>query len=136
MIIKISSKKAAIAGFVFLLLVGGYLLVRAQKQSSTPPTSTTDSSQPAREINVVAKSFAFEPSTIRVKQGERIRLRLKSTDVTHGFSLPEFAVNKVIKPRKETVVEIQANKKGKFPFSCSVYCGQGHDKMRGVLIVE
>ncbi len=89
-----------------------------------------------REIAITAKRFAFTPDTITVKQGEKIRLKITSEDVSHGFSILELGVNEVIEPEKETVVELTPTKKGSYRYFCSVECGNGHLAMQGKLIVE
>ena len=44
--------------------------------------------QPVHDVQIVAARFAFEPATIEVRAGERVRLVIRSTDVVHGFSIP------------------------------------------------
>ncbi|MBI2624422.1 cytochrome c oxidase subunit II [Candidatus Parcubacteria bacterium] len=105
-------------------------------------TGGTDvSAQPAneqlvtREFTMIARQFVFEPNTITVKKGERVRLRITSVDVTHGFGLPEFDVSANLSANAETTVEFTASKVGTFTFSCTVFCGSGHSGMRGTLEV-
>ncbi len=123
-----------------------------QNQSNTTQESTTTSTSAAilttttTTTNVVdvkefsatitAKQWEFMPSTISVKEGDKVKLKLTSADVTHGFSLPDFGINQKIDPGKETIVEFVADKSGTFPFFCSVPCGAGHISMKGQLIVN
>lgn len=87
-------------------------------------------------IEVTAKQFEFIPSTIRVKQGDTVWLHVKSIDVTHGLVIPEFGINEQLSPNEDVHVKFVADKKGTFPFACSVPCGSGHGKMQGQIIVE
>ena len=64
-----------------------------------------------------------------------MKLQIKSIDVTHGFNLPAFGVNKQLDAGKTTTVEFVVDKKGTFAFSCSVFCGAGHSGMTGKLVV-
>ncbi len=89
-----------------------------------------------KEFNIIAKQWEFEPDTIRVKRGDRVRLIIESVDVAHGFGLPDFGIDEYLNPGDRVVVEFVADKKGVFPFRCTVYCGVGHSDMRGRLIVE
>lgn len=89
-----------------------------------------------REVRIAAKQFAFTPSEVRVKLGERIRLIAESEDVTHGLSIPAFNVNLTLEPGKPAIAEFVADQKGEFPFFCSTFCGSGHGGMHGTLIVE
>lgn len=91
-----------------------------------------------KEIAITAKRFDFTPSTVTVKQGENVRLKITSTDVTHGFELntPFVNVNKDLSPGEEVIVEFTATEKGSWDFKCSVFCGSGHSGMKGKLVVE
>lgn len=76
------------------------------------------------------------PSEIKVKQGEKITLRLTSFDVVHGFGLAGYGIDTVAYPGKVTEVTFVADRAGHFPFECTTYCGRGHDVMTGELVVE
>ena len=88
------------------------------------------------EIDITAKKFQFTPSAITVRQGQKVKLNIRSLDVTHGFSLPDYNILERIVPGKPVTVEFVADKKGTFTFFCSVYCGSGHGAMKGQLIIE
>jgi cytochrome c oxidase subunit II len=88
-----------------------------------------------REIKVVAKRFAFEPSRVDVTEGERIRLVVASGDGVHGIEIKKFKVNKKVPRGGEVTIEFVASAPGEFPILCSEYCGDGHDEMKGMLVV-
>jgi cytochrome c oxidase subunit II len=89
-----------------------------------------------REIDIVARRFAFEPARVEVAVGERVRLRVVSADGVHGLEIKKFKVKKEI-PRGTTpvVIEFTASEAGEFPILCSEYCGDGHEDMQGQLVV-
>ncbi len=119
----------------FCLATAALLFVGAGCGNGDTPIGSADVG-PLHTINVTARQFAYSPSEIRVKYGEHVRLMLTSQDVTHGLALPDFNIDASI-PMGETVtVDFVADKKGTFPFFCSVFCGSGHADMRGMLIVE
>ena len=89
-----------------------------------------------KEFDMTARQWAFEPSTIMVKEGDTVRLNIKNEDVAHGFAIFEFNVNERLPPGKTTTIEFTADKKGEYTFFCSVQCGKGHGGMKGKLIVE
>ena len=89
-----------------------------------------------KEFTMTAKQWEFNPSTITVNKGDRVKLNIKSLDVNHGFAISDFNVNSRLEPGKETVVEFVADKTGTFTFFCSVQCGEGHGGMKGKLIVN
>jgi cytochrome c oxidase subunit 2 len=89
-----------------------------------------------REIPVVASRFAFEPARIEVQEGERIRLVVTSADGVHGIEIKKFKVNKKV-PRggEQITVDFVASAPGEYPIVCSEYCGNGHEDMKGSLVV-
>lgn len=89
-----------------------------------------------REMSVLATNWRFEPEEIVVRKGERVKLVVRGEWSDHGFALPEFEIDRYIKEGDTVTVEFIADKVGEFPFSCNVYCGTGHEWMRGVLRVE
>lgn len=90
---------------------------------------------PQREIKVIARRFEFVPKTINVKKGERVRLAVTSEDVDHGIAITEFGVDQIVKAKETKVIELTADKVGRFDVTCSVFCGDGHPDMVGELIV-
>jgi cytochrome c oxidase subunit 2 len=131
-----------------LVLVGGIMLFNKNKMAkkeetakqitqmapSTAASNTTSST--VKEFTMTAKRWAFDPGVITVKQGDKVRLKITSIDVTHGFALPDFDVKIDLVPNQEQTVEFTADKKGEFTFFCSVMCGAGHQDMKGKLVVE
>ena len=88
------------------------------------------------EVEMTARQWEFIPDTIKVKKGQTVNLRITSVDVAHGIAIPAFEVNEYLKPASEVEVSFVADKFGTFDFVCSLECGRGHNKMRGVVIVE
>jgi cytochrome c oxidase subunit 2 len=89
-----------------------------------------------RTIEVVAKKWSFEPSRVEVIEGERVRLVVTSGDGVHGVEIKKFKVNKKIPRGGDPVtIEFVAAAAGEFPILCSEYCGDGHEDMKGMLVV-
>jgi cytochrome c oxidase subunit II len=114
-----------LTAIVALVGAAAWTVNGAARQDNTP-----------REIDVVARRFAFEPARIEVAVGERVRLRVVSADGVHGMEIKKFKVKKEI-PRGTTpvIIEFTANEAGEFPILCSEYCGDGHEDMQGQLVV-
>lgn len=95
----------------------------------------------ARTITLVARlpsadQGGWTPDLIRVQIGERVRLRLTSADVVHGFAIPKLGLDAGwVEPGKVKVVEFVAEQAGRYQFLCTVYCEASHWRMRGVLEV-
>jgi len=84
-----------------------------------------------------AEGPAVKP-VIEVSKDDQVVLKLRSADVTHGFSLKAFGVYiaKGIQPGKTVYVSFKADKVGTFIFVCNVFCGDIHQHMAGKLIVR
>jgi len=89
-----------------------------------------------KEFNVVAKKYEFVPAEIKVKQNDIVKIALTSEDVAHGLMIKEYGINISVNKGEVKKIEFLADKKGTFIFRCSVFCGLGHYKMQGKLIVE
>src|SRR5260370_8106721 len=49
------------------------------------------STQDVKVIEVSAKKYEYNPSSIHVKQGPKVQLRITATDHTHGFKIGAFS---------------------------------------------
>lgn len=130
---SLSGKAAFITFFFVLALVS--CSQKAPPESSSEGAAVSPTGE-LKEFIITAKNWEFVPNTITVKQGDDVVLKVKSADVPHGFFIEEYGIDERLEPNKEVVVRFIADKKGEFPFVCSVPCGKGHGKMRGVLVVE
>lgn len=117
-----------------LVMSNGSVSSNNQEQKNTQKTVTR--SNKIKDFIMTAKNWEFNPVEIKVNQGDTVKLTIKSTDVDHGFALPDFNVKVDLKPNQEQTVEFVADKKGEFSFFCNVFCGEGHRNMKGKLIVE
>ena len=92
--------------------------------------------QEKRRFEVTASRYAFSPARIEVEQGDVVELVLRSADTDHGLAIQAYAVKVAIPKGGETVgVSFVASRPGTFPIECSEYCGSGHKRMRGELVV-
>ena len=126
---------------LFAILALGLILIAGCGQTTTQ-TATSDAgggvqaTGEVKEFTMTAKQWEFVPGTITVNEGDTVKLTITSTDVAHGFNLPDFGVNERLDPGKAVNVEFVADKTGTFTFSCSVPCGSGHRGMKGQLVVK
>jgi heme/copper-type cytochrome/quinol oxidase subunit 2 len=120
-----------------LIAAGAVVLALAAIVAPLPNLSLpADAAQPeAHIINVDAKQFSFEPSTLLVQQGDTVTIHLESLDATHGLSIDGYDVNIQAEPGKSADVTFVAGKAGKWKFRCSVSCGMLHPFMIGELDV-
>jgi len=79
-----------------------------------------------------------EPEVARpvVRVGETVLFRLKSADVTHGFSIPELNVGPIyIEPGTVTEIRFVPEESGEFLIQCTARCGCCHEEMFAILEV-
>lgn len=89
-----------------------------------------------RTFEITASRYTFDPDRIEVQEGDHLRLILRSTDTTHGLAIDGYGVEVVIpKGGEEVSVEFMAHRAGVFRMKCSEYCGSGHRRMQGRLVV-
>jgi cytochrome c oxidase subunit 2 len=117
---------AAIAGMVTLALMVSLSAQEPQKVSAQEP----------RVIDITAKRFAFAPSSITLKKGETVTLRIRSEDVTHGFFSRQLKIDETIEPGKTEEVTVTPQTAGTFTTICDHFCGAGHGNMSMTIVVE
>jgi cytochrome c oxidase subunit II len=97
---------------------------------------STQSIEAAPEvIQIQAKCYQYSPREIHLKKGVPVVLQITTLDKAHGFYVPDMNIDATAKPGKPAQVSVTPTKSGIFPFSCDVFCGDGHDNMEGKLIV-
>jgi cytochrome c oxidase subunit 2 len=89
-----------------------------------------------KEFTLTASKYQFSPPTIKVKQGDRVKLIITAIDADHGFKLEAFNIGRTLPKGEPVTIEFTAGRTGSFPFECSHFCGLGHRKMKGQLTVE
>jgi cytochrome c oxidase subunit 2 len=95
------------------------------------------SAMPAeRRIEVSARRYEFVPPEISVARGTRLTLAIKAEDFVHGFAMPDFGIRKDLVPGRVVEVTLTPEAAGRFHFLCDNFCGDGHDRMSGILVVS
>jgi hypothetical protein len=87
-----------------------------------------------RDIAVTVRGFQFSPKTINVSKGERIRMTFTSDDVDYRLAINDFNIDRSIKAKQSSVIELVADREGRFLLSCSAASGFGPQSI-GELIV-
>ena len=90
---------------------------------------------PARRIQMTAQRFEFAPAEVSVPRGTRVTLVVTAIDFVHGFSMPDFGIRQDLVPGKPVEVTLTPEKPGRYHYLCDNFCGDGHDKMSGILVV-
>jgi cytochrome c oxidase subunit 2 len=74
-------------------------------------------------------------ATLYVPAGRPIELDMTSRDVIHSFFVPDFRIKQDVVPGRYTTVWFEADEPGTHDIYCTQYCGTGHSKMRGQVVV-
>lgn len=80
----------------------------------------------------------WHPREFKVPYGKEVKVLIRNIEtVSHGFALPDFDVAaREIKAGEVVVVRFTPDKKGTFPFMCTVWCSDEHIHMTGEITVE
>ncbi|MFQ5801094.1 MAG: cupredoxin domain-containing protein [Candidatus Hydrothermarchaeales archaeon] len=89
-----------------------------------------------KEFHIKLSGYKYEPSVIKVKQGDRVRLLLEGMDIEHGFYIDGYDLDIKVRHAEVKTLEFVADRPGAFKIRCSVVCGPLHPFMTGKLVVE
>ena len=89
----------------------------------------------AQRIALRASKYEFDAKEIRVRKGSPVTLVLTTPDFVHGFGVPDFNVRVDLIPGRTVEVTFVPDRAGRFVFLCDNFCGDGHDRMTGFLVV-
>ncbi len=115
--------------------IGTQVQIETPSQTSTQPKPVVYESK-VREFVITAKNWSFSPDTIVVNQGDKVKIKITSTDIAHSFLLKDYNLNIKLEPNQTQTIEFIADKFGVFPFRCGVPCGAGHKEMVGTFVVK
>lgn len=130
-----------------------FLFLSATSVTFAENANQSPASGDVQVIEISAKKYDFTPSSIRVKQGTTVQLKITATDRSHGFKIEEFPEGKAksgspglvlnsspdclkIEEGHTQTIEFRAKEPGTYRFKCCVRCGLHHRSMKGELIVE
>ncbi|MBC8334053.1 MAG: hypothetical protein H8E29_02205, partial [Anaerolineales bacterium] len=74
---------------------------------SIPVVAFAKPSVTTREITLHAQTFEYTPRTIRVNQGDRVKITLIADDVTHGLVIETYGVEIEAEPRQDPAPSVE-----------------------------
>lgn len=89
------------------------------------------------EVFMVASRYGYEPEVLRLEANVPYRFRIMAVDAVHGASINFGGGGRMIRcpSRTEVKTDLTFTRPGKLLVYCTVYCGEGHDLMKGAIIV-
>ena len=109
------------------------------KVAQTPPFDRPGLRKVANgmyEAYYVAHIFSFAPASVTIPVGSRVTFYVTSSDVEHGFSIPETGVNTMVTPGWVSSVAHTFKRPGTYLLVCNEYCGSGHQLMAAKIEVK
>jgi len=125
--------------FVFGGIFYSKFLKGGSTQKTVVPTPTQQvqgETASVKEFTVDGTNFAFNPSEIRVKKGDTVKIVFKDDDGQHNLVIDGYNVStNLIGPGSQDTIEFVADTVGEFEYYCSVGSHRALG-MSGKLIVE
>lgn len=91
---------------------------------------------PEQVIKIQAKKYQFIPPLVEVKKGVPVILEFTALDRKHGVRQKELGLDLEVAPDKPVRARIVPLKEGTYDYTCSVFCGSGHEEMAGQIVVK
>lgn len=117
---------------IFVVLPGGVFGYQYGLRPALQPDDVTVIDLTARLPN----DGGWSDDALSVEAGQRVRLRLTSDDVVHGFAIGQTEIGPVdVLPGEVTEIEFAIDQPGRYQFYCTRWCERDHWRMRGTLEV-
>src|SRR5687767_11968076 len=127
-------KKNQIIAIVLVLVILGIAVTVMGRKSEAPVVETSDApalnnsdsaaeipESVVKEFTVSGENFSFDPSEIKVKKGDKVKITFKNSQGFHDFKIDKYGVaTKQTNAPSEEVLEFTADKAGTFEYYCSV----------------
>lgn len=136
------------------LMIAAAALIVALPASSTPSSAQSSAQAPAQEagpmvVEIQLRNYAFTPSTVHLRRGVPVVLRLVDAGGSHSFSAPELFAASTLDPTtaalirdgkvevREGGVELRLtpNTTGSYAFRCTHFMHSAFG-MKGTVIVD
>lgn len=109
----------------------------AATNSGRAATSSSEQSGATKEFTVTGSAFKFDPTTLIVNKGDRVKITFVNSGGSHDWVLDGYTnvKTKVTQAGQQETIEFTADKAGSFEYYCSV----GNHRqmgMKGTLVVR
>jgi len=120
---------------LFLLIF--WWAATSQLSALTPPKH-------ALQVHVVAKQWMWkiqqsnglrEINEMHAPIGRQVLLSMTSEDVIHSFFVPALRIKQDVLPGRYTYLWFNADKPGVYGLECAEFCGTGHSRMAGRIVL-
>ncbi len=104
------------------------------------------------DIELTAKHWDFSEKEITLKAGQPVKISIHTigeahgdnndehshdmkSGVEHSFTIDELGIDEKLRADETSVVQFTPTSTGTYMFYCNIPCGNGHERMRGVIRV-
>jgi len=87
------------------------------------------------DVYILARNYDFGKFTLELEKGKTYNLKLASKDMKHAIVVRELKLMNRIKVGEIKTIEFIPIKAGTFNMICGEFCGIGHAKMVGKIII-
>src|ERR1700737_107746 len=91
---------------IFFALGATFFMTGCSRPPSPPAIK-----QPV-SFKVVMKKYSITPAELRVKTGDVVHLEVSTSDVQHGFDIPDLNISEPVNPGRPAHITFTAAKKG------------------------
>ncbi len=91
---------------------------------------------PDQVIEVKMSGYRFNPRSIEVRRGTKVRIALTATGRTYSMAIEGYGVSAVCPAGQTVYLDFIANKSGTFTYYCNMDVGDERSKMTGRLVVS
>ncbi|MBB6444648.1 cytochrome c oxidase subunit II [Bacillus benzoevorans] len=81
------------------------------------------------ELVFVASAFSYNPASVQVPLGAKVKVMATTKDVIHGFEVAGTNINMMLEPGYISEIVTTFDKEGEYLILCNEYCGAGHHLM-------
>lgn len=113
-------------------LAGAWLAAAPPASAGESAGAGTELAPPTIEIRV--SRDGFQPSEVRLRKDETVRLAIRSEDEEHCFAVDALRIEKRVRPGRVTRVELTPERAGRFVFYCCLESGA--NRLTGTLVVS
>jgi cytochrome c oxidase subunit 2 len=102
----------------------------ASSSSESAMEASGSAEEGVKQFTVTGSNFKFEPNTLTVKKGDKVKIIFNNAQGFHDFVLPDFKVQtKPVGANQPAIITFTADKAGTFQYYCSV----GNHKAMGMV---
>ena len=116
-----------VAGLAAVVWVNWYFFIASGQSAAAKPNAS------GNDEVVVVVDGGYEPSLIRVKTGQPVRLtfdRRETNSCSDEIVIPDFGIRQFLPAFQRTTIEITPEAPGRYPLSC------GMSMLHGTIVAE